>query len=125
MSNGKLVVTEKDYDEMKASGINDESLLSVGTYDLRRRTKFATKKDLANSNTKVQITIKLDLDVLNYFKKRASGDNSAPYQTQINSELRRIMENSPKSKQTLDNLESLISNKKFIQALAAEVKKVA
>jgi uncharacterized protein (DUF4415 family) len=41
-------------------------------------------------NTKVRISIYLDLDVLNFFKARAEG--GAPYQTQINAELRRIME---------------------------------
>lgn len=123
MSNGKLVVTEKDFEEMKANGIDDESLLNVGTYKLQRRTKIATKEELQPSNTKVQITIKIDLDVLNYFKERASKPHSAPYQTQINNELRAIMENSTKSKK--DDFESLLTNKKFIKAVAKEVKKVA
>jgi uncharacterized protein (DUF4415 family) len=123
MSNGKLVVTEKDFEEMKANGIDDESLLNVGTYRLQRRTKIATKEELQPSNTKVQITIKIDLDVLNYFKERASEPNSAPYQTQINNELRAIMEKSNKPKK--DEFESLLTNKKFIKAVAKEVKKVA
>ena len=42
-------------------------------------------------NTKVRISIYLDLDVLNYFKARAD-KNGTPYQTQINAELRAIME---------------------------------
>jgi uncharacterized protein (DUF4415 family) len=41
--------------------------------------------------TKVRISICLDLDVLNYFKTRAAGDGT-PYQTQINAELRRRMD---------------------------------
>ncbi len=41
-------------------------------------------------NTKVRITIYLDLDVLNHFKARAK--DGQPYKTQINAELRRVME---------------------------------
>ena len=42
-------------------------------------------------NTKVKISIYLDLDVLDYFKGRAANDGT-PYQTQINGELRALME---------------------------------
>jgi uncharacterized protein (DUF4415 family) len=42
-------------------------------------------------NTKVRITMYLDLDVVDYFKARA-GQNGTPYQTQINTELRSLME---------------------------------
>jgi uncharacterized protein (DUF4415 family) len=41
-------------------------------------------------NTKVKITMYVDLDVLEYFKTRAAAGQ--PYQTQINAELRKIME---------------------------------
>ena len=40
--------------------------------------------------TKVKISMYVDLDVLDHFKARAS--DGRPYQTQINSELRRIMD---------------------------------
>ena len=42
-------------------------------------------------NTKVRITIYIDLDVLNYFKAHASKDGT-PYQTQINAVLRQVVE---------------------------------
>lgn len=45
--------------------------------------------------TKVRISIYLDLDVLNHFKARAAKDG-APYQTQINAELRGLMEREAK-----------------------------
>ena len=35
----------------------------------------------------------LDLDVLEFFKQRAERPGSPAYQTQINAELRRVMEN--------------------------------
>ena len=80
------------------------------------------------ANAKVQITMKIDLDVLNYFKERASEPNSAPYQTQINNELRAIMKKNGKakgkSKKAKNGFEDLLSNKKFLKALAKEVKKL-
>jgi uncharacterized protein (DUF4415 family) len=42
-------------------------------------------------NTKVRITMYVDLDVLEYFKTRAAKDGGA-YQTQMNQELRAVME---------------------------------
>lgn len=80
-----------------------------------------------NANSKVQITMKIDVDVLNYFKERASEPNSAPYQTQINNELRAIMEKEKekgKSKKSKNDFEDLLNNKKFLKALAKEVKKL-
>jgi uncharacterized protein (DUF4415 family) len=44
------------------------------------------------SDCKVRVTMYLDADVLEYFKDRAARPNAAPYQTQINAELRRVME---------------------------------
>ena len=41
---------------------------------------------------KVGIYIKLDRDVLEFFKKRAAEQGSPAYQTQINNELRKAME---------------------------------
>ena len=132
MSESVLVVTEKDYEQMQAAGINDESLLNPGTYKLRRRNRIATKEELHPSNTKVQITIKIDLDVLNYFKERASQSNAAPYQTQINNELRTIMENAEnklaptvKPKKAKNFKDELLKDKEFIKAFAEKLKKVA
>lgn len=80
------------------------------------------------SNQKTQITIKIDLDVLNYFKERASEPNAAPYQTQINNELRAIMERNGKGKikvkKEKDEFDDLLSNKKFLKSLAKEIKKL-
>jgi BrnA antitoxin of type II toxin-antitoxin system len=76
---------------------------------------------------KVQITIKIDADILEFFKKRASQTNSAPYQTQINQELRAIIESGKKakvkSKQVKIDTKQLLADKKFIKALAEEIKK--
>lgn len=84
--------------------------------------------ETSSTHAKVQITMKLDLDVLNYFKERATEPNSAPYQTQINNELRAIMEKNEKAKGKVKKekgeFDSLLSNKKFLKALAKELKKI-
>ena len=54
-----------------------------------QRREFPTEA-FEDRNAKVRISIYLDLDVLNYFKARAK--EGQPYQTQINAELRWVME---------------------------------
>lgn len=69
------------------------------------------------SDCKVRVTMYLDADVLEYFKGRAGLPNAAPYQTQINSELRAVMgrggEGAPYS--------SLVDDDRFIAAVAERV----
>jgi len=94
MKNKEIIVeiSQEEYDEMKAEGYDE--IFKPGKHVFKRvpRNRLASKADLHPSNTKVQITMKIDLDILKYFKARAEKANSAPYQTQINSELRRVME---------------------------------
>ena len=45
-------------------------------------------------HTKERITIFIDLDILNFFRARASERGKPPYQTQINQALREYMEGS-------------------------------
>ena len=84
-------------------------------------------QDESTANAKIQITMKLDLDVVNFFKARAAKPNAAPYQTQINQELRAIMQGESKakvkSKKVKIDTKQLLSDKKFIKALAVEVRK--
>jgi uncharacterized protein (DUF4415 family) len=46
-------------------------------------------------HTKERITIFIDLDILNFFRARATKRGKPPYQTQINQALREYMEGSP------------------------------
>jgi uncharacterized protein (DUF4415 family) len=72
--------------------------------------------------TKVRITLYLDVDVLEYFKNRAKQPNAAPYQTQINNELRTIMEedNQQEPPSAID-YSSLLENRAFIRKVAEKV----
>ena len=66
-------------------------------------------------NCKVKITTYLDAHVLDYFKKRAEEPNAAPYQTQINNELRKVMENG--STETARVGRDILNDNKFLKAL--------
>ena len=71
-------------------------------------------------NTKVRISILIDLDVLKFFKERASTAGAAAYQTQINQVLRAQME----GKEAVD-AKSLAQDDRFIRAVAKRVKELS
>jgi hypothetical protein len=63
----------------------------------------------------------LDLDVIRFFKERAKAPGALPYQTQINAELRKIMEG--RESQDMD-IEKFIRNEKLIAAIAKRVREL-
>ena len=71
-------------------------------------------------NTKVRISILIDLDVLNFFKQRASKTGALAYQTQINQILRAHM----KGKESVD-ANTLAQDDRFIRAVAKRVKQLS
>ena len=73
-------------------------------------------------NCKVKVSMYIDADVLEYFRARAEQPNAAPYQTQINNELRNIMENG--SPDTLRIERDLLNDKKFLKALKKKLEAV-
>lgn len=73
--------------------------------------------EVSLSDCKVRVTMYLDADVLEYFKGRAALPNAAPYQTQINSELRAVMERGDG-----DPYASLVNDERFISAVAERVR---
>ena len=122
MNEGILTVTQEDYEEMKANGITDESLLEPGEYKLRRRAKTATREELHPSNTKVEFQMKLDLDVLKHFQSQTENEEIEALQLLLNEKLRAAM----KDELRLEEVEKkLLKDKKFIAALAEEVKNAA
>ena len=121
-----LEVTQEEYDEAMAKGWNDDDIQKPGKHKYRRTTRVATAEEILPSNIKIQVTLRLDLDVLEHFKKRASPTISAPYQTQINAELRKIMEKdlSDEKVEINKNIETLTTNKEFIRAVAEQLKEL-
>ena len=71
-------------------------------------------------NTKVRISILIDLDVLNFFKEKASKTGALAYQTQINKILRAHMEG-----QDPVDANTLARNDQFIRAVAKRVKQLS
>jgi len=84
------------------------------------RRHFAKKGETKLSDCKVRITIHLDADILEYFKNRADLPNAAPYQTQINNELRRVMKSGKKS--VTSTAKELLRDDSFIEALRDKLK---
>jgi len=107
---------------MKTRNKTTGSTSGFDTKKLRRlpRGSFLAKRGATQaSNTKVRISILVDLDVLNFFKERATQPGALPYQTQMNIVLRREME---------DNEEvgaSLARDERFIQTVAQRVSELS
>ena len=79
-------------------------------------------------NVKVAIHIKLDADIVEFFKARASEPDAAPYQTQINNALREAME--ARATQTSELLVTAVAGKllrdpTFIQSVRTKTRRRA
>ncbi len=119
-----LEVTEEDYQEGLQKGWTEDDMLPVGKHKFRRvpPERRATKEDLHPSNTKVEFQMKLDLDVLKHFRAQGENEEIETLQLLLNEKLRAAMEDELK----LEEVENkLLNDKKFIRALAEEVKKAA
>lgn len=87
------------------------------------RGSFKTKPGETDPrNCKVKVTMYIDADVLEYFKTRAEQPNAAPYQTQINNELRKVMES--RSNETSRTGDEILNDKKFLKALKKKLEMV-
>jgi uncharacterized protein (DUF4415 family) len=111
-------VTEEEYQAELAQGLTEDEVMKPGTYKVRR-SPWAEK--LKNTN-KVKVTMYLDEVVVEYFRARAESPDAAPYQTQINNELRRIMENDSREIQSIEN--DILNNEEFLRALKEKLETV-
>lgn len=113
-------VTEKEYREELASGLTDDEVMKPGTYKVIRN-RFRTKPGATDlKNCKVKVSMYVDADILQYFKNRADQPNAAAYQTQINNELRKVMDNGSAEVVEAD----ILNNKKFLKALKKKLETV-
>ena len=110
------VVTQEDYEADLASGLTEDEVMKPGTYKVRR-SPWAER--LKNAK-KVKVSIYLDHEVVEYFRERAEHPNAAPYQTQINNELRKVMEGGAAESVEDD----ILNNKKFLKALKKKLETV-
>jgi len=87
------------------------------------RGSFKAKPNATKlENCKVKISLYIDGDILEYFRQRAEPPHVAPYQTQINHELRRVMENDSPDAASLEK--DILNNEEFLRALKEKLETV-
>ncbi|HQU94126.1 MAG TPA: BrnA antitoxin family protein [Pyrinomonadaceae bacterium] len=113
--------TEADIAAMRAQGIDEDAIPSVGRHVFKR---VAPSKLASRTDSKARINIYIDLDVLDHFRKRAEKQNAAPYQTQINSELRAIMERdlAHERVEIEETAERLLNDDRFLDSISKRLK---
>src|SRR5690349_16307789 len=87
---------------------------------LPRGAFLARASETQARNTKVRISILVDLEFLNFFKENASKPGAPAYQTQMNQVLRAQME----GKEVTDP-KTLAEDERFIRAVARRVKQLS
>lgn len=122
-----VTVTEKEYQADLARGLHADEALQPGRHTFKRGAFLARhglKSEQASATAKVRISINLDSDILAHFKQRAAQPNAAPYQTQINNVLRRVMENErgTEGAASRSQVEVLLADQRFIDAVAKRVR---
>jgi uncharacterized protein (DUF4415 family) len=101
--------------------ITSERAKSEGLKRIPRRHRLE-KGEAKKSPCKVRVTMYLDSDVLEHFKKKAAEPNAAPYQTQINNELRKVIGADQSSYWTV-LLNEVVSNQTLMSCISTEVVK--
>ncbi|HMO80817.1 MAG TPA: BrnA antitoxin family protein [Pyrinomonadaceae bacterium] len=112
------IVTEEEYQEELAKGLTENEVMKPGTYKVRR-SPWAER--LKNAK-KVKVSIYLDNEVVEYFRQRAEQPNAAPYQTQINNELRKVMES--ETSNVVRSADDILNNTRFLKALKEKLESV-
>jgi len=110
-------MTQEEYNEGLAKGWDADDMLSVGKHTFRR-SRFITKQ----KDSKTKISLYIDSDILEYFRRRAESPHAAPYQTQINNELRRVMESDSPDAASLEK--DILNNEEFLRALKEKLETV-
>jgi uncharacterized protein (DUF4415 family) len=111
-------MTQREYDKGLAKGWDSDDMLSVGKHTFRRSHWAEKIKDAK----KIKVSIYLDSDIVEHFRSRAEQPNAAPYQTQINNELRKVMENGSNETAALEK--DLLNDKKFLRALKKKLEMI-
>ena len=116
-----MIVTQKDYEREMRAGLKPDETFRPGIYRGRRGGFLERHPEILSgkAETKIGIYIKLDRDVLQFFKEQAKTPNAAPYQTQINNALRSFIER----KREPQDFSELIDNETFIDAVAKRVRR--
>lgn len=114
-----LEVTQEEYDEAMKKGWTDDDIQKPGKHQFRR---VPPERIYKPDDVKVRITLEVDGDVLMHIRQRAEKENAESYQTTMNQILRAEMERDLSNAKP--TVEDLTKNKKFIQAVAEQVKEL-
>src|SRR6266568_6031540 len=130
----KKLWTKREFDEQhrrdQRAGVPEEFLYrpdrAVAVPKDKRHDAGPGETDLRN--VKVAIHIKLDADIIEFFKARAAEPNAAPDQTQINNALREVVQN--RATQTPERLVEAVAGRllrdpAFIQSVRGKTKRHA
>jgi uncharacterized protein (DUF4415 family) len=91
---------------------------------VKRRGMLPKLAESSIENTKIRITISLDKDLIDFFKKKAKKPGALPYQTQINQALRTLLPGSCEHSAFYSVVkEELLHDKDFVLSLKEELKK--
>lgn len=114
-------MTEEKVAEMRAKGIDEDAILKPGKHIFKR---VSPDKVFNRKESKLRVNICLDAEIVQHFRQRAESPHSAPYQTQINSELRAIMERDLAQEKTeIDaTAKKLLEDDDFLKALSEKLK---
>ena len=117
-------VTKEQHDKQIAEGLHEDEILSVGNHNFKRGGFRERHPNFKPKDTKTRINICIDSDILLHFRKRAESPHSAPYQTQINNELRAIMQRDlAQEKAEIDaTAKKLLEDDDFLKALSEKLK---
>jgi uncharacterized protein (DUF4415 family) len=116
-----FTITQEEYEQDLREGADPEYALKPGVHKAIRgglsklHSEAEIKEAVKPENTKVRITMYVDLDILNFFKAAAAKENAAPYQTQINNSLREFIKGQNNQR------EVLLKDEEFLAALAQKV----
>jgi len=113
-----IAVTQKEYDREIRAGVKPDETLKPGMHRGRRGGFLERHPEALGERieTKIGIYIKLDRDIVQFFKEQSSKPNAAPYQTQINNALRTFID-----KKAGNDFSELLNNETFITAIAKRV----
>lgn len=87
-------VTQEQYEADLQRGLTDDETLRPGKYLVRRGRFFDNHPELKapQRTAKTRVTMFLDQDIVDAFKRAAEAENALPYQTQINLALRKYLQ---------------------------------
>jgi uncharacterized protein (DUF4415 family) len=109
--------------EEEEISVEEEMDLQLDKMKRLPRGSFKAKKGATNlENCKVKVSLYLDADILEYFRQRAESPDGAPYQTQINNELRRVVESDSRETASIEN--DILNNEEFLRALKEKLETV-